>query len=179
MKKVSFLAVTAIAVMMGFSSCSNDDPAQPLNVDWNQTATVHGKLLIQNDFFDASPKWATASDVKFVATVAYDELASGATGTYTVPSDKITYDGRTGEVTVVFPVSRLGTQLSLKLLDFTGSVKIADGKTIDVIWQGTTKYSAKLYPGDVDYLEDWQLRYYTQVVKEGDAITSYPVVTSY
>ncbi|MDR1153984.1 MAG: hypothetical protein LBL04_04680 [Bacteroidales bacterium] len=176
MKKVSFLAVTAIAATMGLNSCSSDDPAQPLNVDWNQTATVHGKLLIRNDFVDATPKWTTASDVKFVATVDYAQLASGAEGTYIVPGDKITYDGRTGEVTVVFPVSRMGTQLSLKLLDFTGSVKISDGnggsKTVDVIWKGTptSKTSDKMYPGDVGYLTNWQLQGYTQVVKEGDAI---------
>ncbi|MDR0713569.1 MAG: hypothetical protein LBF89_04830 [Bacteroidales bacterium] len=171
MKRLSFLAVTAIVVTIGFSSCSNDDPAQPLNVDWNQTATVYGKVLIVDDFTNTPRKWTTADKVNIVATVAYSSLNPQASGTYQIPSDKITYTPSTGEVQVVAPVGRNGTQVNLKLLNFKGSVKLSGG-TIDVIWQGSTRTVYDLYPGDVAYLSDnWELKSsydYTPVANKGD-----------
>ncbi|MDR1667206.1 MAG: hypothetical protein LBS03_05900 [Bacteroidales bacterium] len=175
MKKVSFYAVTAIAVVMGFSSCSNDDPAEPLNVNWNQTATVHGKVLIQDNFEPSgTPKWTTSSAVKFVATVPYSQLAPGASGTYTVPSDKITYNATSGEVTVEVPVSKNNiTALTLKVLAFEGEVTDYNGDDIDVIWGSKTKTTNALSPGEVAYLETFKYQSssdYTEVVKKGDEI---------
>ncbi|MDR1865125.1 MAG: hypothetical protein LBR08_06075 [Bacteroidales bacterium] len=160
---------------MLLSGCAKEDPATPLSVDWNRTATVKGRILIKKDFKEAKPTWAAPENVKFSASIPYSGLNSNASGKYIIPQDRITYDSSTGDVTVVFPVGITGAALTLKFSDFEGKITEATkGDSKDVIWKSKEETSSTVLPGEVAYLDTWMLQTeyvdFEVVTKKGDEI---------
>ncbi|MDR2037197.1 MAG: hypothetical protein LBQ60_04670 [Bacteroidales bacterium] len=181
MKKVfSLLAMAAIVLSVGLSSCAKEDTADSLNVDLNRTATIKGKILINEDETKTEPTWSAPREVVISATVPYTSLnGNAAGGTYVIPSSNISYTASTGEFTITAPVGVSGSVVSVKLSQFTGSVRVADpanagsSKTINVIWDSQEKDSNSAKPGETVYLDQWELStdaYYTEVKNAGDKI---------
>jgi hypothetical protein len=168
MKKFSFLAMTTLFLFIGLYSCSNDDPAEPLSVDWKRTATIYGKILIDTNP-NASPRtWNTPSEVSFTAFVPYRALNSRASeGYYYIPQDKITYDSSTGIVTVIAPVGLQGAKVTVRFSEFKGKVT-SGGKEINVIWKDYPK-DIDVFPGGEFYLSNWTPNYVIDTAK-GDNI---------
>lgn len=163
MKKVSIFALIALGgLSMGMASCSKEDPATPLEINAEQTATINGKILINKDENTATPKWAAPANVQIIATVPYSELNSSASGTYTIKN--VTYNATTGEFAIVAPVSANGSVITVKFADFKGEVvvpTVVNGtpstETIKVIWNSKTANSNNLVPGEVYNLPTWEL----------------------
>ncbi len=166
MKKVfNFFAMAAVVLSLGLSGCAKEDPAEPLDVDLNRTAVLKGTILINADIAKtrADQKLSAPSITKdaFIVTLSYSDLNSGATGTYILPKDKIEYKS-TGEFTITAPVGVGETTITVKVSDFTGTLKktvSGTDKTIDVIWKGSdyAKGSLKVVPGQTSYFDTWTL----------------------
>jgi len=190
MKKVSiFLAVAFVATALGFTGCASEDPAKPLEVDWNRTAVLKGTILINADIskvradqkLSAPP--TTFDKEAFIVSIPYSSLNSGASGTYILPKEKIVY--RNGEFTITVPVGVSGSTVTVKIDDFAGTLKKTigtDDKTVDVIWKpsavvGTSGSSKTLSPGQTAYFDNWILDayytttppYYTEVKADGSS----------
>lgn len=163
MKKVSIFALIALGgLSMGMASCSKEDPATPLEINAEQTATINGKILINKDENTATPKWAAPANVQIIATVPYSQLNSSASGTYTIKN--VSYNATTGEFAIVAPVSANGSVITVKFADFKGEVvvpTVVNGtpstETIKVIWNSKTANSNNLVPGEVYNLPTWEL----------------------
>ncbi|RYZ46124.1 MAG: hypothetical protein EOP49_23900 [Sphingobacteriales bacterium] len=104
------------------ASCSKEDPAMPLEINAEQTATINGKILINKDENTATPKWAAPANVQIIATVPYSELNSSASGTYAIKT--VSYNATTGEFSIVAPVSANGSVITVKFADFKGEVVV-------------------------------------------------------
>ncbi len=180
MKKVSIFALIALgSLSIGVTSCSKEDPAKALEINKEQTATIHGKILINKNESDSIPKWSSAENVQIIASVPYAELNSAASGTYLIKD--VTYNAATGEFTIVAPVSANGSAINVKFADFKGQVvvptivddTVQTSKTINVIWKGQSTTTEQLLPGEAYNLPNWQLNgsaYYTEDPSVGDGI---------
>lgn len=179
MKKVSIFALIALgSLSIGVTSCSKEDPAKALEINKEQTATIHGKILINKNESDSLPKWSSAENVQVIASVPYAELNSDATGTYLIKD--VTYNAATGEFTIVAPVSANGSSINVKFADFKGQVvvpttidTVQTTKTINVIWKGQSTSTIQLLPGEVYNLPNWQMdgsTYYAEDPRVGDGI---------
>jgi hypothetical protein len=172
MKKVSFLGIAAMALAGVFSGCSTEDTATPLNVDWSQTATINGTLLIITDQSSANPytdaKWKVIdSDVNikqyFVAEVPYSALNPGANGTYVVKAtaENFTYDEK-GQFSFKVPAGKTAASIKVKMLPWQGQVKylkfasIGEEKIYPVIWDEKTG-TESVAAGETKYLPAWKL----------------------
>jgi hypothetical protein len=166
MKSVSSLFVMAVvALSLGVSGCAKEDPAKPLEVDWNRTGTVKGTILINPDITKAADEQKYSAPAitssNFVVSIPYADLNAGAGGTYII-KDKLTYNSSTGEFTVTVPVGVGGARVTIKMSDFEGTLKKEVGgtdKTVDVIWKASTKSvtNKEVAPGAVVYLDNWIL----------------------
>lgn len=121
----SILAVAA-ALVLSLSNCSNDDPADALEVNIERTATITGTIVIQqNQQRDADGKLyysvpqMTANDIK--VTVAYTQLGYAVAGVYEVPTSNITFDTATGRYTIISPVGPSATDVVITLNDISGT----------------------------------------------------------
>lgn len=151
----SILAVAA-ALVMGLSSCSKDDPSTPLNIELEKTATIQGTILYNGDVTKAlaDQKWSAPDAVTIIATLPYANLHTSAAGTYTIPSDKISYNKSTGEFTIIAPVGTSATTVTVKVCAFKGTLKKnvnGDDKTVDGVWSESTA-TASVKRGEVYYL---------------------------
>lgn len=174
-KQLKNVFVTALlATGLFISSCSTEDPATPLNVNMNQTATVCGKILINRNETVSPQIWSAPENISIMATVPYSSLNSSATGTYVIPLSNITYKP-SGEFEIKAPVGIEGSTITVKFFDFKGTVKTnkkGEG-TYPVIWKGQTQTSTKLYPGETYYLTTWKLsgsNYYEFEINVDDEI---------
>ena len=142
MKKLfSFCAVTITVLSLGLSSCTKEDPAKPLEVDWNRTGTVEGTILYVNDETTTPKKYAAPSSLEISATIPYSDLNSGASGTYSIPKSNITYTGSTGKFSVKVPVGVNGADVTIRVSSFTGTRREDDGGTsvtVNGIWSLTS-----------------------------------------
>ncbi|MDR0419157.1 MAG: hypothetical protein LBH34_02965 [Prevotellaceae bacterium] len=142
MKKKIFSMLAVIAVVaLAFTSCSKDDPAEPVKPDEGKEATFIGKVLIQTNesTLSAAPKvWSAPVSLDIVARVRYNDLGIGGGSTYyNIPANKISYNNSTGEYIIKAPVNSQGSQTSIEVAigSFTGKVtktKPANGGVVDV-----------------------------------------------
>src|SRR5690606_30874217 len=126
-----------------------EDPAEALEVNHEQSATINGKILINKDESDSIPKWSAANNIQVIASLPYSELNNHATGTYLIKD--VTYNSNTGEFTIKTPVSANGSAVDVKFADFKGQVVIPvmvdtvlTQKTINVIWNGQSASTSTL-----------------------------------
>ena len=160
-------AMLALALILG--GCAKEDPAKPLEVDWNRTAVVTGWFSVNADITkDRDQQKFSAPSVDnmsvgdlFVVTLPYSSLNSGASGTYVLPKNKIVYNDY-GQFTITVPVGVSGSDITVKMLDFEGALKKeVDGsaKTLTVIWKASTKSgtASNLMPGAIHYFPAWTL----------------------
>lgn len=182
MKKVfNFIAVAVVALSFGLSGCSNEDPASPLDVDMNRTATIQGTILINTDEFADADKqtWSSPKEISVIATVDYDQLNPlAASGSYTVPTSAITYSK--GNFSFKIPVGVGATDIKVKVQQFTGTVDIKDPadatkrKTVNVIWDEVDYGTVSVSPAQTKILDEKKLERSlgdcTDVVIDGDKV---------
>jgi len=123
-KALNFFAGTALLLSVGLFGCLKEDPAKQLEVDWNKTGIVSGKILYVNDVSGTPPykyEAPRAQDVALRAIVAYSDFVDGAGGVYQIPNDKITYDPATGVFTVEVPTGDKGGEVEIMMSDFVGT----------------------------------------------------------
>lgn len=152
--------MAAIVLSLGLSGCAKEDPANALDVDMNRTATINGTILVNADITKApaDQKYSAPAitNESFIVTVPYSALNSGAAGTYVLPKDKITYSS--GKYVITVPVGVSNTQVTIKISDFTGSLKktvSGADKTVDVIWKASAKQASKtVVAGETAYMSD-------------------------
>lgn len=160
-KQLKNVFVTAmLAVGLLFSSCAKEDPAIPLNVNMDQTATIHGKILVNKNEAATTQTWSAPDDFNVIATVPYSSLNSSAIGDYVIPSENISYNKSAGEFTIKAPVGIEGSNVTVKFSDFKGSVRAnKGGKELiySVIWKGKSANTGKIYPNETFYLPTWKL----------------------
>jgi len=174
MKKVfSFFALTAIGLSLGVSSCSNEDPAKPLDINLKRTATIKGALLYVSDETEAAPGVWSAPNVNeddFYVTVNYSELTgnNNAKGVYVLPKDKIKYAKKDGTFTITVPVGISDTWVNVKINSFEGEVKIGSNDYFSAIWDSKVGVAC-VAPSEVTYLQFfWHWGEYTLIEKVGD-----------
>ena len=134
MKKVfSFFAATAVMLSVGLSSCAEEDPAKPLEVDWDKVATVKGTIFYVPDANDNKLK--ASSNIKIRATIPYNSIfpGMGFSGNYVIPEGKIDYSSSTGEYSFPVPVEATGN-VTITVEDFTGIRKNTSNVDEAVIW---------------------------------------------
>jgi hypothetical protein len=180
MKKKFLSILTVLAFTLGLVSCSSsEDPAEPLYVNLERTATITGKILVNEDETSLSSVWKAPNGVtaaSFIATIPYSDLNSGATGTYIIPQENITYESNTGIFKIKAPVSVRGSVVTVKFQDFNGNVRMlvnGSGRTVPVIWQSKTLTSDKVFPRETYNLPYWKLNgsyFYIIDTKAGDDI---------
>jgi hypothetical protein len=176
MKKIFLSALTILSLTFGLISCSSEeDPAQSLYVNFGVTATITGKILINEDETSAHPSWKAPASVSFIATVPYSDLNNRATGTYVIPKENISYDSGTGVFEVKSPVSAEGSVITVKFLDFKGTVRkyiSGTSQSVKVIWNSQSKSSVKVFPGETYNLSSWLFdgTGYVKDVSAGDDI---------
>ena len=181
MKRVcSIFAAAMFCLSFGVNSCTNEDPANPLEINLSRTATISGVLLLNRDLtVDADDRKWSAPDVTtdiFYVTVPYEELTgnSEAEGDYVVPKSNFKLNS-SGEFEITVPVGAKATEVTVKINSFEGTVKKkvgADDKTVKVIWE-SREIIKKLTPGESYYKEElWNGAGtplpYTEVTKSGD-----------
>ena len=135
MKRVfSFFAATTFLLSIGLSSCVKEDPAKPMEINWNKTGVVTGKLLYVNDMSVANPEYKAPpqKDIEILATIPYNAIVSGVTGTYVIPKEKISY--QSGEFTIETPVGDAGGTVTIRVSSFYGSKKVNATTTQEGIW---------------------------------------------
>lgn len=124
MKKHLFTVMALAATLtLGLTSCTKEDPASPLVIDMQKTATVEGTLLVNPDITKApaDQKYDALKDVQIVAYVKYSTLNPNAsTGSYTV---KATYTSSTGKFSVVVPATEDGVTVTFAVSDVAGEQK--------------------------------------------------------
>ena len=152
MKKVNLIFASAVfALTVGLSGCAKEDPAKPLEINKNQTATFTGKVLYINNTALTPQTWAapalTSSD--FMVTIDYKELNPLASGTYVVGNENVKYSN--GVFTFDAPVALAGTTVTVVISNKGGTRTYKDNSDIvekNGIWEFSNKsYSAKAYPG--------------------------------
>ena len=186
-KVVNLFVAAAMGLPLVFSSCAKEDPAKPLEVNWNRTAVLKGTLLINADITKdrADQKLSAPSITRdaFFVSIPYSSLNSEAEGDYILPKDKIEYKTN-GEFTITAPVGVSATKVTVRVSDFSGTLKktiSGTDKTIDVIWKpskivGVDGSSLSLSPGGTAYFPNWILDafisedYYTEVKSDGSPI---------
>jgi len=179
MKRVfSFFAATVIILSTGMNSCTKDT-AKPLEVDWNRTATVKGAVLVNSDVTKiTSEQVYAAADItvdNFIVTIDYGELTTGASGTYTLPKDKILYNESDGTYTIVAPVGANGTTINVKVADFPGSLrKMAElvATPYDVVWKSSS------FPKSIVNVMPGEIRYNNNILLDGNTSSHYSIVVS-
>ncbi len=112
MKKylLNLFVATVVACGLSFTSCSSDDPASPLEVDLNKTATISGTILVNANVAEEDAediKWSAPASITITASVDYSELNTQATsGSYRVNG---TYSSSTGKFEIRVPVGANGS----------------------------------------------------------------------
>lgn len=110
----------------------------------NNTATIYGKLLVKRDLTpdppkDPEPPGISSADIS--VTIPYSNLVSGQIGDYKVPSSQIKYNMNDGSLTVKIPLPLNNMTVSVKIDDFYGTLKQADGTNINVTWKASSVYN--------------------------------------
>ena len=128
----SILAVAA-TLILGFSSCSKDDPATPINLDKTTTAYVKGYLSYQPDLTaSVLNAYPSSSDVVLSATVEYSSLSGLASaGSFEVPT---AYDQSTGMYTIEVPASTNATGVKIIFSGFSGTQRQTATTTVKGYW---------------------------------------------
>ena len=147
MKSACNLIMMAVFVLsLGLSGCVEEDPAKPLEVDWSRTATLKGKILINEDISTGKPQRWTSPNITnqyFVVTMDYSELITTATGVYFLPNEKIDYNRNTGVFIITVPVGIYPMDISVHMTNFDGQlikdrVGVSDEtETFNIIWQAS------------------------------------------
>lgn len=174
MKKLFNVAIVALALSFGLSSCGNEDPASPLTVNTSRTATIEGVVLVNANETATPAKYSAPENAVTVeALIPYSSLipGGGATGNYRVTGTT----NADGTYSLSVPVGANPTTVTVKVLGFKGSVrKTVSGtdKTINVYWKSQTKSAAGLSQGDLS-LQNFTLNgsaYYEEVKSDGSEI---------
>jgi hypothetical protein len=131
--KSKLLNVLALAAVLMSVSCSEDDPAKPVDFSApEKQATIQGQLLINADLtLDDEVYSAAPAGTTIRAVVAYNDLGSTASGSYTTTA---TVDSK-GVFELKVPASDGGVTVSLTVNDIKGKQKDFTGETDD---QGIT-----------------------------------------
>jgi len=169
MKRVFIFCATAFFTLsLGLSGCVQEDPAKPLEVDWNRTATIKGTFLIADEVSNTtyttpySPDFSNFSEA-FLVKIPYRYLNSNLTGEYMLPKENIGYSVYDGTFTIKVPVGIKGAKIFVKVSDFEGilyddTFGVEEDKA--VIWKAsdyTGVWTDKILPGEIYYLEPWVL----------------------
>ena len=176
MKKQLFSILAMAVLALGLTSCAKDDPATVVEIDHTRTATVQGKILVNTDETITPARWSAPSSVNFIATLPYSSLHSGASGTYVIPQENISYNSSTGEFTITAPVGYNGSAVTVKFEDFKGEVRknVGGNQTnVKVIWKTKTASAVTVHPGETNNLTYWKLNGstdYTVDTNAGDDI---------
>ena len=178
MKRIfSFFSVTAIILSSSLNSCTHDT-AKPLEVDWNRTATVKGVVLVNSDVsVITSEQMYTAADISannFRVEIDYADLVTGASGTFFLPKNKITYDNTDGTFSMVVPVGTNGSLIEIYVTEFPGKLrKMAEleAKTYDVVWRAPSM-DVFVMPGETNHNNNFLLDgnnrlHYSEVTQDG------------
>jgi hypothetical protein len=158
MKKFFKIFIAASFGCIAFTACNND-PAEPLNYNTYQTATVKGKVLVNTDYTLSinAQKWSAApAGIRIIAEVSNTSITGQSTaGTYRTNA---AYNATTGEYTVTVPVSYNGSIVTITVKDWTGKVKdeVYDAtagenvpKEFDALWHSDYTQTTSLKPGDI------------------------------
>lgn len=155
MKKLLYIAFAAAVVGVTFSACKKD-PAEPLNINHGQNATIQGKVLVVTDRTSNPVRWS-ALPVTVVAEIDNSDITRpDATGVYRKTA---TYNPSTGEYSVTVPVSQQGSAVTILVQEFTGKVKDNNGpvdpdsgerttREFDALWSTRYVQVYGLFPGD-------------------------------
>ena len=176
MKRVySFFVTAAICLSLGVNGCTDEDPAKPLDIDMQRTATIQGVLLHNADEEQSPQKWSVLPRSftvdNFFVTVDYEDLTDDfRTGTYILPKSMISYNNSNGTYHITVPVGKNSTYVEINITSFEGELIQSDGKKIAVRWWSDFSWN-NLYPGDVwelDFL--WYSSENDPVIKNGDNV---------
>ena len=119
MKKQLFSILAMAVLALGLTSCSKDDPAQPVTVDETATATIIGYVSYVPDLSTGKTAYPAGSDVTVTATVPYSSLNGGiATGNLEIAAS---YNATTGQYKIDVPATLATTALvTINVSAFTG-----------------------------------------------------------
>ena len=156
MKKVfRFFVAAAIALPLALSSCSKEDPAEPLEVDLTKSGTFKVTLLAVTNTFASPQVYAAAPITKdnIVATVPYNTLNSSASGNYLIPKGNIDYNTSTGVLEVKnVPTVENGITLTVKIIPVLGtrtepSSTGTESVSVAGIWSYSYSITENILPG--------------------------------
>ena len=134
MKKQLFSILAMAILALGLTSCSKDDPAQPVTVDETATATIIGYVSFVPDLTGAAkPAYPAGSNVTITATVPYSSLNGEITTTGNLEI-AASYDATTGRYKIDVPATLAATaSVTINVSAFTGDrINAADVREIGV-----------------------------------------------
>ena len=125
MKKIfSFFALTAMVLSMGLTGCSNEDPAEPLVVNTNKTATINGIAHATLDATSTNVQYAPSGTKIYLKTKYSNLLSNGSTTNDYVVETTV---GVNGEFSANVPVSDNGTAYTVVGDAFLAQKKFSSG----------------------------------------------------
>lgn len=124
-KLFGLLSVCCMALVLGFTSCKQEDPAEPLNVNMDKYATIQGTVLInKNTSLDAdAQRYSSIRPDDFILTTVIrnaelNALAGASSGNWTrIFTGKEYYNDTDGTFTIKVPVGEEPTSVKLVLSD--------------------------------------------------------------
>jgi len=146
-----------------------EDPAKPIEIDWTKTGTVTGKLLYVNDLNITNPvyKAPPGNDIEIYATIPYDDIVPGISGTYVIPKEKIKYES--GTYTIETPVGNSGGSVYVSISDFYG-IKNESGKTKEGFWFIDDFVTPFVYPGQTTIEPDEHIFDFRELFVDGSPL---------
>ena len=154
MKKVfSIFVVAIIALPFIFSSCAEEDPAQPLVVDKTKSGTLSVNILAVINTTTTPTVYAAAPITldNVVAWVNNNELNSSASGRYLVPRSDMTWNN--GVLTINAPTTESGVTLNVNILPALGTrTEGTPAAPVPGIWSISSNFTGAIYPGNTTVL---------------------------
>ena len=160
MKSVFLMVMFLLS--FGLLGCTEEDPAKSLELNWNNTATLKGKIFMIDSQIDYEElhAYTTKGSLKdyFIVKLNYNDLVSGINGEYLLKADKISYNQSTCEFIIEVPVGVSGSNVSIAMNDFKGKLQFSDGSWVNVLWKASMfSWFPWVEPGKTHDLGEWTL----------------------
>ena len=172
MKKVNLIfASAAFALSVGLSGCAKEDPAKPLEINLNKTATIKGTVLYVENHSVTEPTYKAApisgSDIKI--KIPYSDLNSLYMGYdyYIVESKNISCSN--GEFTATIPATDSGVEFEIEFGDFEGKYNTGS-KELNVLWMCNSTASGTVSTNETINVGPTEYNLYVILVKPGDKL---------